>query len=195
MAQLDEYPSETIELEDAVALVVEHAEEEGNVVASAEEFIECSEEAIVFPDHVQVEGDLELEHDEYDGKTVIFAKGLTATGAIIDSGGEDCTVVVLGDLVAKHLVCTTNWLVTGDIHISGTAVGYGTELYLMEADKGGESDVLLSSGYGIDYIKGETHLKEPADPAAVLHADCVEDGCINLKGIVNRLKADLGILP
>ena len=189
---LDDYEAEDIEIDDAIELVQSTADEDGAVQASAEDWISCSDSAIIFREHVVVDGDLDFPHETYNGVTVIFEKGLTVSGVIRDCGGDDSVVVVLGDLEAKHIVCQTYWLVTGDVKIEGTAFGFGTSDYNMEFDGDASCAMEVTSGYTLDF-KTKKRVDAEDDPT-VLHEDCLVDDEISVQKVSARLRQDLSLL-
>lgn len=189
---LDEFEAEDLDIDDAIELVQENASEDGNVFANAEDWISTTDSAVVFRDHVVIEGDVELPYETYNGVTVIFEKGLTVTGTLQDCGGEDSVVVVLGDLEAKNLVCTTYWLVTGDVKVEKTAFGFGTGDYLMEYDGEATCETEITSGYTLD-LSSDTKVDAEDDPT-VLDEGCLEDDEIVVAKVADRLRQDLPLL-
>lgn len=189
---LDEYEAEDIDIDDAIELVQEAADEDGAVMANAEDWISVSGSAIVFREHVVIEGDLDFPAETYSGVTVVFEKGLTVSGTIQDSGGDDSVVVVLGDLECRNLAAQVYWLVTGDVKIEGTAFGFGTSDYQMEFDGDGSCGLLVTAGYTFELKADET--VDAEDDPTQLHESCLEDDEIVFENVVKRLRADRTIL-
>ncbi len=189
---LDDYEAEEIDIDDAVELVQRAADQDGSVAISAEDWISCSGSVLVFREHVVIDGDLSFPYETYNGVTVIFEKGLSVSGTIEDCGGEDSVVVVLGDLEAKNLVCTTYWLVTGDIKIEGTAFGFGTADCMLEYDGEASCTLEVTAGYTLDF-NAERKVDVEDDPT-LLHEACLEDDEVSVKRVAARLRQNLPIL-
>lgn len=189
---LDDYDSEEIDIDDAIERVQEAATETGATMANAEDWISCSDSAILFSDPVVIDGDLSFPYETYNGVTVIFAKGLAVSGVIEDCGGEDSVVIVLGELEAKHLVATTYWLVSGDVKIEGTAFGFGTGDYMMEYDGDANCELEITSGYTFDL--GAERTVDAEDDPSILHEDCLTDDEIDVKKVSARLRAGQPLL-
>lgn len=189
---LDDYEADDIDIDDAIELVQEGADEDGEVVANAEDWISVTGSALIFREPVVIEGDLSFPAETYSGVTVIFEKGLAVSGTIVDAGGDDGVVVVLGDLECKNLAAQVNWLVSGDVKVEATAFGFGTSDYQLEYDGEGSCTLLVTSGYSMDLGADET--VDAEDDPTLMDEACLEDDEIVFDSVVARLRQDLPIV-
>lgn len=194
MADFEQEDAEMTGIDDAIEFVLMNVEPGGAVEAECELRISSSERAYLLPGPVHVAGDLKFNREKFHHATVIIAGGLTVDGVLEDCGGDDCTIVVMGDLVAGHLLCKTSWLVSGAVTVAGTVVGWGTQDEQFVCDGGATCDVLIESGYHIG-AKARVAAAVEADKKGQLEPACLrDDGAFDFSEIVRRMKAGEPIL-
>ena len=90
----DQSVAREIELDDAFELVLSKAAKGGNVGLSAEDLLECVDEAFVFDGPLRLGADFELDYDAFESAAVIFDGSLSVDGVLQDNGADDCVVIV-----------------------------------------------------------------------------------------------------
>lgn len=185
MPEFDQDSAEVTGIDDATEFVLMNVEPGGAVEAECEFRISCSSRAYLVRGPVHVAGDLQFDRDKFDRATVIIAGGLTVDGVLEDCGGDACTIVVMGDLVATHLLWRTSWLVRGTTKVASTVVSGAANDAQFVCDGNVTCDVLIQSGSRFD---ATTRVSIEEDQ---LEAACLQkDGTLDFVEIARRLKAN-----